>query len=333
VSAPTKEEQRAVFEALVRNGFDFIARSARELEDDRKFSVAHFATGVELLLKARLFHEHWSLIAAKPHECSWEDLKNGEIVTISASAICVAIEKATSTKIASQKASFKKIFDHRNCVLHFVPRDDIASTVGEHCLAWYYLRTLLEDAWKEVFHPSWKPTFLEYLMKKNRKYLDEKMKHLAPRLEESRRANVLLACPSCELDAAVASSVQRLVKVRCLVCDYAGSAFRSSGATRHLDGSETEEVLDELDPLPLMSGKEMSMYQQDRAHCGACCDNEPSVCIDGDDYVCVICAERFEAVSVCECCNTRWAGWDAESSYYSGCEQCDGFDYDDDKHG
>jgi hypothetical protein len=322
VSKPTAEELQKVFKALVDNGFDFFLRSAEELEHSQKFSVVHFATGVELLLKARLFHEHWTLIAAKPHECSWEDLKNGKAITISASQICSAIEKAACTDLSAQKQLFKAIFDHRNRVIHFAPQEDIAKTVAEQCLAWHHLRRLLTQTWRLIFGEALTALArIEDKMRKNRGYLEVRLEQAKPELAGPSEAGRLSTCPACELDAAVASVTKgRVVNVDCVVCDYRGVAMRSARLTRHLDGSETSEILDELDPTG----------EPDRAHCGTCCDNEPCVCMDGDDYVCVLCAERFEAVSVCECCNTRWAGWDNESSYYTGCDECDGFDYDKD---
>jgi len=42
---------------------DFIERSAGELQEEKSLPIAHFATGLEPILKARLFAEHWTLIA------------------------------------------------------------------------------------------------------------------------------------------------------------------------------------------------------------------------------------------------------------------------------
>ncbi|HJK93994.1 MAG TPA: hypothetical protein RMH85_27310 [Polyangiaceae bacterium LLY-WYZ-15_(1-7)] len=50
---PTAEEKAEVFSALVENGLSFIERSASELEEHLTLSIAHFAAGLELVLKAR----------------------------------------------------------------------------------------------------------------------------------------------------------------------------------------------------------------------------------------------------------------------------------------
>ncbi len=53
VGMPTAEEKAEVFSALVENGLSFIERSASELEEHLTLSIAHFAAGLELVLKAR----------------------------------------------------------------------------------------------------------------------------------------------------------------------------------------------------------------------------------------------------------------------------------------
>jgi hypothetical protein len=120
---PSKDEVDKVFEALVVNGLDFIERSARELEEDPKFSIAHFATGLELLLKARLFAEHWSLTATDPHSCSWTGLKEGRVHTVQASDLCSAIRTTTGTSFQYSKATFAAVFAHRNKALHWIPSE------------------------------------------------------------------------------------------------------------------------------------------------------------------------------------------------------------------
>ena len=41
-----------------------------------------------LCSKARLFHEHWTLIAVKPHGCAWTSVKDGTVRTLHASDLC-----------------------------------------------------------------------------------------------------------------------------------------------------------------------------------------------------------------------------------------------------
>src|SRR4051794_28273927 len=53
------------FQALVENAVDFLERSVHDLQAGAsKYSVIHFYSGLELMLKARLLYEHWSLCAS-----------------------------------------------------------------------------------------------------------------------------------------------------------------------------------------------------------------------------------------------------------------------------
>jgi hypothetical protein len=49
---------------LVANAIDFLRRAINEFKKDPKYSIIHFSAAVELLLKARLMAEHWSLVVS-----------------------------------------------------------------------------------------------------------------------------------------------------------------------------------------------------------------------------------------------------------------------------
>lgn len=346
MSKPSSEQLDAVFAALVTNGFDFFVRSARELAKDQKFSIAHFATGLELLLKAALFHEHWTLIATDPHNCAWTGVKDGTVRTIQASDLCAAITSTTGTPLNHERPAFESVFKHRNRVLHWAPDGDLAATVAEQCLAWHHLRTLLTGPWKEPFAPYQKRIDeVEKLLRAHRQYLQVRFDQHRKKLDGMEKAARLLTCPTCGFRAAVADDrAERVVAFECLVCGYTASAARvACNALYALDDlpvedckcgetHDREQLLDALDPTPGMSPKEMSMYEADRGYCGECFDVESTVAPNGDSYVCVACGAEFESgdSNSCEWCNQRWFGWDSENSYYTGCEHCDGHGMGDD---
>jgi hypothetical protein len=329
---PNPSQLQEVFKALVGNGLDFFERATKELSAEQKFSIAHFATGLELLLKARLFHEHWTLIAVEPHCSAWSTVKDGTVRTLQASDLCAAITTTTGTALTHESRAFKAIFDHRNRVLHWAPTDDLASTVAEQCLAWYHLRALLTGSWKDAFAPfRVRIDKVERQLRAHRTYLEVRFRLIEPTLRGPESSGLLLACPACEFRAGVVDGgAGRVQPFECRVCGYTATAFRANnGAFEHRD---RQQMLDELDPIPNLKPKEMSTYEPDRGYCGECFDNEVSVALDGVDYVCVGCGARFEPAdsSNCEWCNGRWFGWDAEGSYYGGCEHCDGHGMDRD---
>src|SRR5262245_5376490 len=50
---------------ILLNGLDFLRRAAASLETTPKYSAIDFCTGLELVLKARLASEHWSLVVSQ----------------------------------------------------------------------------------------------------------------------------------------------------------------------------------------------------------------------------------------------------------------------------
>lgn len=148
---PTNQEKAEVFKALVENGLAFIERAASELPKEPTFSIAHFATGLELLLKARLFAEHWTLIATNPQGSPWSAITSGDAHTLQASDLCAAVTSTTGTSLNHEKDVFEKVFRHRNRVLHFVPPADLTEVEAEQCRAWYRLHHLLSVRWEDVF--------------------------------------------------------------------------------------------------------------------------------------------------------------------------------------
>lgn len=325
--ALSAERRHEVFAALVGNGLDFFVRSAEELATAQKFSVVNFATGVELLLKARLFHEHWTLVAVKPHQCSWSSFVNGDVRTIQASDLCEALSSATGAILDKETTTaFDAVFRHRNRIVHFIPQDNVAAIVAQQCRAWHDLRALLIGPWRAIFLAfHTRIDQVERLLRAHRTYLDVKFQQLEQLLKESESSGLLLICPACSFRAGVADeSPGKVHFYNCQVCEYEGTALRSdSGILEH---KERAEMLDVLDPTPILRPKEMATYEPDRGYCGECFEFPETVAMDGTDYVCVACAVRFNpsSSSACQWCNSRWFGWDTEGSYYSGCEHCEG---------
>jgi hypothetical protein len=346
MSKPSGEQLEEVFTALGTNGFDFFVRSARELAKEQKFSIAHFATGLELLLKAALFHEHWTLIATEPHKCVWTGVKDGTIRTISASDLCAAINATIGTPLKHEKTAFESVFKHRNRVLHWAPNGDLAATVAEQCLAWHHLRALLEGPWRKPFEPfQERIDEVEKLLRANREYLQVRFDQHKDKLQGMKEAGRLVICPMCGFRAGVAEDrAVQVVSFECLVCGYTASAARVAcdklyaldelpiGDCECGETHDREQLLDALDPMPVMSPKEMSTYEPDRGYCGESLEVVSTVAPNGDEFVCVACGARFELEdsTSCKWCNERWFGWDSEGSYLSGCEHCDGREMDDD---
>lgn len=356
------EQKQQVFDALVTNGLDFIERSAHELVDQQKFAIAHFATGLELLLKARLFHEHWTLIEVSPHKANWKQIIEGTAHTIQASALCATIASTTGTPLNRQKDTFDAVFKHRNRVLHAFPGADLQETVAEQCRAWMHLSGLMSNEWADVFNTYQdRLKLVEESLRVYHEHLQVRYEQLESRLQGPRAEDRLLKCPACGFESTVIPSVQgRSQPAACEVCGYKEEhALRFScgawilansvgwvqcpcGTTHQLQefiddltpdevppltaliGCET--VLEWFDPTPELRPKDMLHYEGHRAHCGECNSWQPTAVPFNGGYLCVECAAVLddENPSHCEYCNTPWVSYNTEYTYMTGCEMCDG---------
>lgn len=359
---PTQEEISAKFAELVGNGLDFLEKASDELETDQKYSIIHFSTGLEILLKARIFAEHWSLISMNPHDCNWSGIKDGTETTIGANNLCTIISTITGTSLNYEKEVFKTIFDHRNKVVHWIPHEQIEETAAEQCRAWYSLEQLLTNRWKTYFS-NFLPRIsqVDDKLLKYRTHLEVRFKALEAKLKEPEAAGSLIDCPACELKAMVLENHGELFsEANCWVCKVSDSLVRFAcgcwlpiyslpadcvcGDEHNYDElvesddyleqyefpvSIRSRMLDVMDPKRVLSPKESLSYRPNRVHCGECAGllTEPTVGpLDNGSYRCVNCGNDFsqEKLETCECCDEQWAGMSMEHSYYLGCEHCDG---------
>lgn len=219
---PEQEKLAQMFDSLVSHGCSFLERSNTELQDEPHFSIVHFAAGLELLLKPRLFYEHWSLVSAQPHNTPWESVENGSMTSISAKDLVNAISRVTNAQLRKEEKIFKEVFDHRNRSLHFLPGDDTQTVAAEQFRSWYYLHPLLAERWKDIF-----TSHRERIANIDRSFRTHTA-CLAVRYEELRNSNrfsaasnedSLTLCLVCNFESGiVADATSPITLMECPVC-------------------------------------------------------------------------------------------------------------------
>src|SRR4051812_40197396 len=105
-------------QALVDNAVDFLETATNEFEERPKYSVIAFHSAVELFLKARLLHEHWSLVVSKnPDIGSFDD---GDFQSVTFEEACQRLAKIVGSGLSDHALrSFNEIRKHRNKMVHF----------------------------------------------------------------------------------------------------------------------------------------------------------------------------------------------------------------------
>lgn len=339
-----------LFTGLVENALDFFRRAVDEVGDSPKYSIIHFSTAVELILKARLLKEHWSLVFSKLKAAEPEKLESGEFRSVSFSQARLRLKKIVGEELtSSERETFSQLRDHRNQLVHFATEgaggggradeDALQGTVSELCRGWYYLYGLVADRWNEEF-----ADFGERLDQLNermlgiREFLDAKYDAMHEQLAELRGEGIpIRTCLVCGFDAVrVRGQAGLLMELKCLVCNWTSSVLEvecpeceefiwslelGEGAC---DNCGFELSLDWLvEKYGPVLAEEDYFISALPAYCDWCEHHEPSVVEWDDGFLCLACLKSHDRVSRCGFCNEPLSG-SAEDSYLTGCMWCEG---------
>lgn len=341
-------KQHDIFDSLARNAFDFLKRAIDDFDKAPKYSVIHFCAAVEMLLKARLMMEHWSLIVSKPEQANLGKFMAGDFASVTMDEARTRIRDIAGEDIADDAFnSFRTLANHRNKMIHFFHADvesdgdAKAKIVAEHCRSWFHLHRLL-NRWARYFRDFRDDIAqADRAMKAHRKYLSAKFKALKPDLDAARRAsNSPKTCSACGFKAAVPESLDnQIASLHCLVCDHTEIqvevdcphcnqpiVIANEGYTTCKHCAAAIEPEDLADALTDHDAAHIAIADGDDrwepANCGAC-DGYHTVVLRGDIYFCANCFNISDYVEQCGWCNEPNTG-DMEHSYSMGCNHCDG---------
>jgi hypothetical protein len=109
--------------SLIENAFDFLQEAIDCLREGSprklKYSVLHLASAAELLLKARLSREHWSLIFKDPAKASEESFARGEFASGDFQDVQDRLEKICGLELVKYRQLLKRLRGFRNSIEHF----------------------------------------------------------------------------------------------------------------------------------------------------------------------------------------------------------------------
>jgi hypothetical protein len=90
----TKDE---LFARLIENALDFLNRAIEEFKTHPKYSIIHFYAAAELFLKARLLHEHWSLVVLKDPDR--QKFEAGDFLSVPFAVACERLHKVAQSAV------------------------------------------------------------------------------------------------------------------------------------------------------------------------------------------------------------------------------------------
>ena len=340
------------FSRVTENGFDFLSKSRSELEEQPKYSVIHFHAAVELLLKARLMQEHWSLVFAKGQEPDWKNFVMGEFRSVSLDEAARRLHKIVQDGLSdSDLEEFKDVAKHRNKMVHFFHQaptdkenDKLQNLIVKQQLkAWYRLHRLLTGQWKEIFY-KWnkKISDIDASLRELREFLRIVFDNLGEEIYNFKSEGFMFEqCPSCRFEAQkhdgeterfyeskclVCGLIEICVKIDCPICEetviFSGEGFATcQSCNKSLEPENVRVALIDSDTTHITSRTSDGLYNI--GNCSDCDGYNTVIQTENDEWICVSCFETFKSLENCEWCDELNTG-NMEDSYISGCNQCDG---------
>ncbi len=326
---------------LVLNALDFLRQSESEFSESPKTSVISFYTAVELMIKARLFAEHWTLATSKL--TTRRKFEEGDFNSVNFEDAIGRLRDVVSAPISEDaRRSFDAVRKHRNKMVHFFHDADearLSTIAAEQLRAWYYLNQLLITTWREVFLPyANEIEALERSLTSRREYLRAKFNDLAPHITKLTTAGTAIVnCRACEFAASVVDEeVTGLFQSSCLVC---GARRRwvvidcGCGQLSEFEGDSDRFTCPHCNTVEdvgsLVSRLNEEICKPDEAslaltpaNCGECEGYHTVIERDGQ-YLCLQCLDLNKTVEQCEWC-IEYSTADVSDSYLLGCGHCEG---------
>jgi hypothetical protein len=329
---------------LTENAVDFLTRAIDDFKDQPKYSIINFYTAVELFLKARLLHEHWSLIVLKdPDRAKFE---KGDFQSVSFEAACERLQNVVQSPVpAAARKNFDTIRKHRNKMVHFFhdterpSGPETESIALEQLRAWHDLHDLLTVDWAPIFE-SFNQKFneIDKKLSGHREFLRAKFDKLVPSIKEEKSKGIQFRlCPSCGFDAArVLPVLGDLFESTCLVCRRRESWFsytcsKCNKVSPLGDGGEfvctqcqhkddQAAIVEKINEFIITPDNYMDAHVP--AHCAEC-EGYHSVVEYKEQFLCVVCFLVTEHIAACGWCS-EYGNGDMEDSTMFGCTMCGG---------
>ncbi|MGW3059459.1 hypothetical protein ACWC98_26460 [Streptomyces goshikiensis] len=112
----------------VRNGMDYLLTAVQHLTEgesppgdrDLKYAVLHLQAATEVLLKARLVHEHWSLVYKDPRRASLDDFRQGRFESCTLQDTMNRLAQVAGVVIPPrERKAIEDMTDVRNALTHY----------------------------------------------------------------------------------------------------------------------------------------------------------------------------------------------------------------------
>ncbi|WP_373000399.1 hypothetical protein [Lutispora sp.] len=217
---------------VLENGLDFVLHSINDLtianEDTTdeyakkrliKYSLLHISSGIELVLKSRLFKEHWTYVFADMNKAKKELLVSGDFQSVDNDTLFARLENLCSIKIEQHDIlTLKNLRKRRNRAEHFDFNESILSIESSiHKSISILIRLLVENYDVDDFCDEESTLFakIKDTMRKLTKHYEDAKVIAQKILEQAGLSKDAVICPECQ-----ESFLLRYDNVKCYFCGY-----------------------------------------------------------------------------------------------------------------
>lgn len=208
--------------SLTENAHDFIEEAIKHANakdsHDWKYALLHLGSALEVIMKAILEKEHWSLIFEDVDKASREDLKSGNFKSVNWEKLIERIVKIIGKHISARdKIDLERIREIRNKIIHYsveINIEILKSVIARGLnifIKLFQTTSKEEDTEEFVF-------YLNNQLKEYKKYVKLHIAQIKEKLDSSVRPDSNFSiCPHCFQDTLVVDDVH---EVYCLFCGY-----------------------------------------------------------------------------------------------------------------
>ena len=330
-----------VVEHLVTNALAFVERGVDALDKDEVISAICFSTAMELLLKARLAAEHWSLIFKDPDKASMDKFRDGDFQSATLENTITRLKNITDTEFdSSERNAYTEISKHRNICVHFGAdgkfKNGSPATINK---ALVYLHKKITEEWNALFFNNKADVQkLHHQISRLGPFIDEKYQLIKDTLRETaeREGLDIIECIFCQKESCLETSGVSdekisITRYHCKICGHRSTSIEiTCPECKELAALDEGEAICEcgntISQDDIVGWYETS-HQGDESTvylCASCESYEPSVINVHDTFICLSCYDEFDRIGYCEWCHEGIGGI-AEETYLGGCHMCEGW--------
>ncbi|MFF9360859.1 hypothetical protein [Streptomyces griseoluteus] len=151
----------------VRNGMDYLAKAVDDLTEctppsarSLKYAVLHLQAATEVLLKARLVGEHWSLVYDDPRVASLKEFQKGNFKSCGIEATMDRLTEIAAVNIApADRVAINNLASDRNALTHYGHTADAFLIEARTARVLSFLITFIENQLRPMLEAKFQEAF------------------------------------------------------------------------------------------------------------------------------------------------------------------------------